>query len=100
MMLHSTSQLIPAQGQAWSKNRRKMAPGAKKSAEKTACCGEGHFQPRIKTFISNNLRNRKRLPVLGNRASQATASPSDRLISRNWFFGGGWLEVVAGEGVA
>jgi hypothetical protein len=35
---------------------KKMAAALKKPAEKNACCGEGHFQPRIKTFISNNLR--------------------------------------------
>jgi len=36
---------------------KKIAAGLKKTAEKTACCEEGHFQPRIKTFISNNLRS-------------------------------------------
>jgi hypothetical protein len=35
---------------------KKIVAGLKKSAEKTACCGEGHFQPLSKTIVSNNLR--------------------------------------------
>jgi hypothetical protein len=35
---------------------KKIVAGRKKPAEKTAGCGEGHFQPLVKTFTSNNLR--------------------------------------------
>ncbi len=35
---------------------KKMATRSKNSAEKIACCGEGHFQPTTNTFNSNNLR--------------------------------------------
>jgi hypothetical protein len=30
---------------------KKIVAGLKKSAEKSACCGEGHFQPLSKTFV-------------------------------------------------
>src|SRR5271157_3770678 len=41
---------------------KKMAAGSKNSAEKTACCGEGQFQPMTNTFISNNLRTAQTAP--------------------------------------
>jgi hypothetical protein len=41
---------------------KKMVGRTKKPAEKTAVCGEGHFQALRNTFITSNLRTAQAAP--------------------------------------